>query len=162
MAPRRRLPEWARSRSRPRDRSTGYLKPRRCDLYLPGHTVHWIQAMHSLDDEPAFGRLVDIEGGVLTLDMGHSYRAYRSHEPERLAEIVDLGRGVYLFERFALLRPYRYGGYSFSIARADKAWRECTTNFPDPTDPEAIARALNEDGGFTVRGRDVLGWTSRS
>ena len=58
------VPKWARRRKQPRDPRTGFLRPCRCELYLAGHTVHYIQAIHSAGKPHRFGRLVALPVSV--------------------------------------------------------------------------------------------------
>lgn len=63
---------------------------RRCTSYAPGHTVHWIQALHSANKPEVArltrrGTLTAVDGDLLTIDVtdggGGEQERYRNHEP---------------------------------------------------------------------------------
>jgi hypothetical protein len=146
----------------------GLRTPRRCALYLPGHTVHFIQARLGWEEpesrEPA--RLVAIEGNLLVVRVGSKERRYRNHEPERLGEAAErFGPEVMVQESLhLLLLPSDTGDLCFCIARAHEPWRECVAERPSgPLDAESAVDLLERFGGFYARsagpeataGRDV-------
>jgi hypothetical protein len=151
--PRRRLPPWAKTRSRPRDPVTGFLKPRRCQMYLPGHSVHWIQARKSEPGPFEVGILTEVNGDVITLEFGTEYRRYRNHEVERLVEIVGIDNGVHVSERYRILRSRT--GYLFSIATVGDRSVSCDATPLATVTPEALAERLETHGGFSIPGRQL-------
>ena len=69
--------------------------------------VHWIQTKHAREDidqaEP--GRIVRLDGDVLTVRISGELRRYLVDEPDRLIhEIERHGRRVLVQERWSLLR----------------------------------------------------------
>jgi hypothetical protein len=84
------VPESARGRKQPRNLKTGRWWPRKCELYVSGHTVHHIQALRSHDAEKRVGGLAAVEGTVITADFNGDIEHYRNHEPERLLEIIGI------------------------------------------------------------------------
>jgi hypothetical protein len=63
-----------------------------CGLYVPGHDVHWIQALHAGADtenpgQP--GRLIDVNiDGTLVVDVAGSQRRLWNHDPSRLGRLA--------------------------------------------------------------------------
>jgi len=144
-----------------RDPKSGFLKPRNCQLYRAGHTVHWIQAIHSSGTPHRIGRLIDVAEIVITIDFGDEIKRYRSHEPERLLEIVESrGFEVRVCEEFVILRVDQAdgsGSYCFSVVDADKPLIRCDNKPLRSTTPEALVERLETHGGFAVEGRALLG-----
>ncbi len=94
--------------------------PRRCASFRPGHTVHWIQALHTANkpEERARtrpGRIQLLEGEVIEVrfDDG-TVRRYRNHDTGRLAAKVSRSTLVRVNEGYSILRA---GSFGFSIAR---------------------------------------------
>ena len=148
------VPEWARGRKPPRDPETGQLWPRRCELYISGHTVHHIQALRSHDAEKRVGRLAAVEGNVITVDFNGEIEHYRNHEPERLLEIIGIGGTVIVCSSFSLLKSE--SGSCFSIAQDDGPWRPCDYQPLNSAKPDALAERLETHGGFLVPGDLIL------
>jgi len=148
------LPSWARRRRQPRDPKTGFLKPRHCELYRPGHSVHWIQGLHSTGRPDRRGWLDGIEDNIITIDFGDEVRRYRNHEVERLIEIVRIQGPVRVCASYSILRGG--GGYCFSIVDVDEPWIACDHRPLRSVTPEALAERMKSHGGFTVPGRVVL------
>jgi hypothetical protein len=146
--------ERAGGRKRPRDPETGRRRPRKCDLYIAGHTVHWIQAIRSHDVANRRGHLVAVEGNAITADFDGEYERYRNHDPQRLLEIIGIGGTVIVCSRYSLLKSG--GGYCFSIVDAEDPWRPCDCKPLTSATPEALAERLETHGGFVVPGHLVL------
>lgn len=146
------VPEWAGTRRPPRDPKTGFLWPRRCQLYVPGHTPHVIQVKLSWRESPRIGRLLSVDGNVIDVDLGKHVEQFRNHEPERLLEIVGIGRTVRVFS--SILR----GGsnYCWSIAQAEAPWTPCNNEPLTATTPEVLAERMKTHGGFLVPGAEVM------
>ena len=134
--------------------------PRRCTLYVPGHTVHFIQAIHSAKEprRPRSGRITVVGSGVLTVEFDDEVRRYRNHETARIGDLVrERGPEVNLDEGWSILRlPHRGGAYCFSIVSADEPRRRCLTDEQTRFDVEGIRQRLISHGGFLVPGRAVL------
>jgi len=148
------LPRWARRRKHPRDPVTRILKPRHCEFYWPGHTVHWIQANRSFSEPHRLGHIVVIEENVIGVDFDTEVKRFRNHEVERLIEVVGRYGSVRVCEKYSILRSL--GNYCFSIAFADKPWEECNSKPPYSASPDALEERLRTHGGFSVSGRKAL------
>ena len=55
------LHDSSNMRERKRDPKTGVLYPNHCELYLAGHSVHWIQAKRSYGQPHRSGKLVEVD-----------------------------------------------------------------------------------------------------
>ena len=72
--------------------------------------VHWIQAKHAREhlDEAERGRLVRLDGDLLTVRVSGQLRHYLVHDPDRLVRLIERhGRRVLVQERWSLLRLNR-------------------------------------------------------
>ncbi len=130
--------------------------PGRCRSYAPGHSVHWIQALHSAN-KPAVARrtrqgvLTAVDGDVLSVCFGHveEPEALRNHDPARLRAIAGpLPRAVSVNDEYCLLRV---GPYCFSVHPAEDApLGRC--RYDDLVDggPAALANRTHTHGGFSV------------
>jgi hypothetical protein len=127
-----------------------------CQRFSPGHSPHWIPASRSEAMPHEMGRLVSVEGEVLTVDFGRSVTPYRNHETERLCEIVAIGDEVHVCDRFAILRSG--GGDCFSIADIDQPWVSCDHEPFFPTSFVELARRLQTHGGYEVEGSEIRKW----
>lgn len=125
-----------------------------CELYRAGHTVHHIQANRSAGEPHRHGTLTEVLGNIITVDFGDEIRRYRNHDPDRLVDIVGIGRSVEVCERYVILRGI--GGYCFSILDADTPWVPCVHEPLTSFTVEALAERLQTHGGFLVPGPVVL------
>jgi hypothetical protein len=156
------VPDRARQRKQSRDRKTGLVRPRKCQLYLAGHTVHYIQAIHSAGEVHREGSLVASNGNVITVDFGDELKRYRNHDVEPLVEIVGIGGSVRICESYVILRFPRGGGNAcFSIANVDEPWIPCDHTPLKSISPEALADRLNSHGGFSVPGSQLIRATNQ-
>jgi hypothetical protein len=78
-----------------------------CGSYLPGHTIHWIQARKAAEDRTGRERGEVIETGkswlVVRLDDG-THRRYGNHDILRLEQLLEEhGTRVEVQERWAVL-----------------------------------------------------------
>lgn len=147
-------------RKRGRDPKTGQLKPRRCGLYVPGHVVHYIQAIHSAGEPHLGGHLIAVEDNIIIInvDYGNKVRRLRYHDVEGLVERVGIGGRVGFCKEYSILRHPGRGqsGACFSVADAEAPWIPCDNTPLTSTTPEALAERLRTHGGFTVPGRSVI------
>jgi len=94
-----------------------------CDLYAPGHQMHYKHQGSAVRSPAVSVRDVVRDGTlvILSLDDGRELR-WRHHDPHRLGRILELLRGkcVVYPEWHAL----RIGPYWFNCAREDD-WQEC-------------------------------------
>ena len=148
---------WAGPAERTRDPESGHLRLRHCQLYIPGHSVHWIQAKKSYGEPHREGRLTAVDGDIVTVDFGDEVKKYRQCDPDRLLDIVGIGGGVGVCERYSILRtPSRDGHYVFCIADVDEPWVPCDYSPLTSASPEALVERLETHGGFMVPGLQVL------
>lgn len=69
--------------------------------------VHWIQAKHGAEhlDEAEPGRIVRLDGDLLTVRVSGELRRYLVDDPDRLAQAIrQHGRRVLVQEPWSLLR----------------------------------------------------------
>lgn len=130
-----------------------------CGIFLPGHTVHWIQGKKSGE----FGQpvipvslvihddgLVDIEGSDLKLTLWN-------HSPGLLRRSLDAGRGhAWWKPSFHVLAGPSSG--IFNMARLDERTpcRQRVRPRPGELVKDFLFRAIREDGGFSIRGSDLV------
>jgi hypothetical protein len=146
------VPDWALNLRQPRDPRSGFLWPRHCERYVPGHTPHVIQVKLSWRESPRLGELLSVDANVIDVDLGNRVEQFRNHEPERLLEIVSIGKPVRVFSSILM------GGtdYCWSIARAEVPWAPCENEPLRPRTQEALAERMVTHGGFLVPGDEVL------
>jgi hypothetical protein len=102
-----------------------------CTLYIPGHLVHWIQAIHSASEprRPQRGRVAGVDEGLVTVSFGDEQRRYRNHDTDRLREILAAySADVIVDEGWSILKlPHGDGrAYCLSIAKESTLWRPCS------------------------------------
>ena len=51
-----------------------------CDLYLPGHVVHWVQAQKASEHRFRWGRLEAVDQAVVAIRFLDRIRCYRTHD----------------------------------------------------------------------------------
>lgn len=130
--------------------------PRRCRSYAPGHSVHWIQALHSAN-RPAVARrtrrgvLTAVDGDVLSVCFGQleEPERLRNHDPERLRALAGpLPRAVSVNDEYCLLRV---GQYAFSVQPAEEGpLGRCRYDDLRDGGPAALATRARTHGGFSV------------
>ena len=127
----------------------------RCALYLPGHTVHFIQARHGWEERRPVvpGRLVAVDATLVIVRLGGRERRFRNHEPQRLrAAAEEAGGAVGVQEGLSLLSVRQEDRWPmFSIADAGVPWRACLREEEDPgpvTSDEMARRILDRGGGY--------------
>ncbi len=103
----------------------------RCDLYVDGHQMHYKHQGAAVRSRSRPVREETLEGSeaVLLLADGDTLR-WRHHDPDRLAEILELfsGRCVAYPDFHAL----RVGPYWFNCAADDGPWQDCRTSASIP------------------------------
>ena len=122
-----------------------------CQLYLPGHKVHYLQAR--LSHDRGKGRFLparvisssDADIGVVV--MGRE-RHLRNHHMARLRR--HLGAEILFHERLGLLK-IPSGGYLFCVTDADLPWTPCRSLPAQANDSgEVLAERLRSAGGFVI------------
>ena len=132
-------------------------QPHRCQLYIAGHSVHWIQAKLSLEEAHRQGRLIAVDGDLLTVDFGDEVKQYRNCTANRLLEIVGVGGDVSICEGYSVLRtPSSDGHYLFCIADVHETWVPCDYSPLTSSSPEGLAQRVETHGGFMVSGEQVM------
>lgn len=131
-------------------------RPRRCTSYAAGHTVHWIQALHSANKPEVArrtrtGTLTAVEGDLLTIRFAADAEPerFRNHEPQRLLAIArQLPAAVSLNDQYCILRV---GTYCFSVKQATSGpWGRCPVDDLPDSSPETLAERTRTHGGFSV------------
>jgi hypothetical protein len=84
-------------------------KPNRtfCRSHAPGHAVHWIQGIHSLDTprSPRLGNVTGIKRGVITVDFDGHVGRYRNHHARLLRKYLKTyGPAVIVDDGWSVLR----------------------------------------------------------
>lgn len=130
--------------------------PKRCTSYAPGHTVHWIQALHTANKPEVArrtrqGTLIAVDGDELTIRFAGDaeLERFRNHDPKRLlAAARRLPVTVSLNDRYCILRV---GPYCFSVLKAARGpLGRCPVDDLVDDGPEALAERTLTHGGFSV------------
>jgi hypothetical protein len=134
-----------------------------CDLYVPGHQVHYIQAKRAAlgDDPVSWGRLDSIDReGVITVEFLDRVERYWNHRPEEIQRVAQRGDKVRIARRWGLLSVHRRFEklITVCIADADAPLRPCSVA-DGPTALDDLSERLLDRGGFIVPGRDVVQWS---
>ena len=121
-----------------------------CGLYIPGHTVHYIQARLSWEDQDqdVAGVIESIDGQLIRVRVGGEVREYRNHDLARLTELSAETRDVKIGPHGVLKCQNHY----VCIAPADEPWIACRSAASLTTDSDSLAARLLSDGGFMVPG----------
>ena len=133
---------------------------RRCDLYRPGHLVHWIQARKAYEGPANWGKLAEVDGDWITVSYLDRVARYRSHDLTTVADIAEPGAKVRVSERFHLLNIQLLNHLSkgFCVALETDAWTPCSFEPLIEVTPEALAERLETRGGFSVSGELIARW----
>lgn len=122
--------------------------PRACGLYLPGHSVHWIQARKGREDQvdpPVPCRLVGWEGdGTVRIEVAGRELRLWNHHPDRLARVVNASKGAVSYQpRWHLLSVATSpGGRAlFSVATPSDVRVACPATPPSNGPAEVLASA---------------------
>jgi hypothetical protein len=135
-------------------------KPAKCDLYIPGHCTHPMQARKASETRSTTGTLIGVNNGVIAVEYLDKENHFRNHDCEELTEIAQPGTKVRVYEGFRLLGVdlERGSWRSFSVAFADDPWTACSYEPLTSVTPESLAERLASRGGFTVSGRLLEGF----
>jgi hypothetical protein len=132
-----------------------------CDLYVPGHLVHIIQAKKAWesDDPVRWGRFEGVDHGCLVvrfLDGGLG--RYRIHRPSEVARVAACGDKVRVSERWRLASISRRFEQLLAVCVAlpDDPSRPCSVAPDEPASLDDLADRLAERGGFLVPGRQAV------
>ena len=95
-----------------------------CTIYAPGHTIHYIQALHSANHKAVSaqtwrGKVLAVDGEVVTVRKSDGdLTRFRMHNPAGLVAILEnLGVDVTVNDQYAILRAgiTRTGSYCISV-----------------------------------------------
>lgn len=136
----------------------GTVRRQECDLYLPGHHWHWIQARKASETTPRIGKVVDVGDGVITVKYLDRTSRYRNHDARTLAKIAKPGMKVRVFERYGLLgvENDHFSGHRFCVVDAAEPLVPCSYEPLVSVTPEALAERLRTRGGFSVPGDALI------
>lgn len=130
--------------------------PKSCTSYAPGHTVHWIQALHTANKPEVArrtrrGTLVAVAGDELTIRFAadEEPERFRNHDPEQLLAVARrLPATVLLNDQYCILRV---DVYCFSVRSAARGpLGRCPVDDLVDDSPEALAERTLTHGGFSV------------
>jgi len=99
-------------------------EPGGCDLYSPGHQMHYTHQGNAVRSPSHPVANVVVDGDRVTLVMRDGTEAvWRHHDPDRLNRVLELvpSKRVAYPEHHAL----RVGPYWFNCATATDPWRDC-------------------------------------
>jgi hypothetical protein len=125
-----------------------------CDLYIPGHMVHWIQARLAWEHPREWGVLDEVQERVITVRFSDRIARYRNHQVEALLDVAEHGSSVLVSARYGTLSvPSDHGSlWCFCIADADEPWRACSVAPEGPVSYEDLVDRLEDRGGFSIPG----------
>jgi hypothetical protein len=125
-----------------------------CDLYIPGHVVHYIQARLAWEHPREWAVLEGVQGQVITVRFPDRIARYRNHELEALLDIAEPGSSVLVSQQYGTLSvPTGRGTLGcFCIADADEPWRACSVAPRDPVSYQDLIDRLEDRGGFSIPG----------
>jgi hypothetical protein len=123
-----------------------------CDLYVPGHMVHWIQARLSWEHPREWGVLEGVQEQVITVRFSDRVARYRNHQVEALLDVAEQGSPVLVSTRYGTLGvPTDPGSLRvFCVADADEPWRACSVAPVGPVSCEDLVDRLENRGGFSI------------
>jgi hypothetical protein len=129
-----------------------------CDLYVPGHLVHFIQAKKAWesDDPVRWGRFEGVDDGCLVVRFLDGYAGrYRIHRPSEVVRVAARGEKLRVSERwrFASISRRFEQLLGVCIALPDDPSRPCSVAPDEPDSLDDLADRLAERGGFLVPGR---------
>lgn len=127
-----------------------------CQYFWVGHCPHWIQNNRSAEEPHRTGTLTDVTGFAISVDFGDETKYYNNHEPQEVIEAVGIGGTVRVCEDFSIVRSL--DGRCYSIADAERPWRECDFTPLMATSFDDLAERLRTHGGYSIPGERVLEW----
>jgi hypothetical protein len=95
-----------------------------CELYDPGHQIHYKHQGDAVRSPSRSVRDVQFDGTlvVLTLD-DHSQLRWHHHDPARVGRLLELLRGKCVV--YPDFHAMRIGPYWFNCASQPDAWQDC-------------------------------------
>jgi hypothetical protein len=124
-----------------------------CDLYIPGHLVHLIQARRASEHPRTRGVLEEVSGQVIRVRFRDRVARYRSHDADTVLEDSNVGAKVNVCERYGLLWvPLGSRNvHCFCVADAEEPWRPCSVA-PPVSSFDDLAERMVDRGGFSIPG----------
>jgi hypothetical protein len=131
-----------------------------CTSYRAGHSVHWIQALHSANKAEVAaqtwsGQILTVDGELLTVRKpDNSLIRFRNHDPARLIVILEhMGVDITVNDQFKILRAgiTPAGSFGFSVKPdSGEPLEPCPTGdlHVDAAD-ELLAAGISTHSGFT-------------
>ena len=132
-----------------------------CDLYLPGHLVHPIQAKKAWtsEDPVRWGRFAGIEDELVVVRFLDAVERFRNHRPQEIAAVAAVGDKVRVSDRYRVLSLHRRFEHVLTVcvAPADASWTPCGVADPaEPSSLDDLSHRLETRGGFLVPRPSVL------
>ncbi len=123
-----------------------------CDLYLPGHLVHWIQAKKAFEHRFGWGRLERIGEAVVTVRYLDRIGRYRTHDTAELGFHASPGDKISVCEPYGVLRYDTDDGRTLLVGVADDAapWVPCRYEPLEEITPDTLAERIRTHGGLSV------------
>ncbi len=130
-----------------------------CDLYLPGHLVHFIQAKKAWEsgDPVRWGRFERVDEGCLVVCFLDGRGRYRVHRPAEVGRVAEAGDKVRVSERWRVASISRRFEQLLAvcIALPDDPWRPCRLAPQEPASCDGPAERIDHRGGFVAPGSVV-------
>jgi hypothetical protein len=125
-----------------------------CDLYLPGHLVHWTQAKKAAEHKFSWGRLEAVDAAVVTVRYLDRIGRYRTHDTAELAFYSAEGDKISVCEPYGVLRYDLDDRRTLlvGVADADAPWVSCRYEPLEEITPDTLAERIRTRGGFSVPG----------
>ena len=140
-----------------------------CDLYLPGHNDHYIQALRAMGNAAEEERtrailVVAADGVIVASHADGGLVRYRTHSTRRIRRIAKPGDEVIVCESYRILGVPEPGGTisTFSIALDQDELQPCSAVSATAATPEDLVEQLATRGGFVVPGQNLLAAIDRS
>jgi len=129
-----------------------------CDLYLPGHRVHWIQAKHAFGAPAIWGHIAGVGDNEITVDLIDRVGRYRTHDTTWFKDADWIGAKARVCESVGhlVVEAGPESSMGFSIALDDSEWVPCCVDRLESDIPETLHDRLVARGGFVVAGADVV------
>lgn len=97
---------------------------RTCDLYAPGHLIHYRHQGDAVHSAPQRVRDALVDGTVVTILLESDAELHwRHHDPERLTRVLEMFRTTCrVFPQYHALQA---GPYWFNCATESDRWQDC-------------------------------------
>jgi hypothetical protein len=118
--------DMSSQRERPRTRAADLQRPRdgSCELYAPGHQMHYQHQGHAVRSPSVKVANAILDGVLLTLVLEEGGELqWRHHDPARLRRILDLVPSSRV--AYPHFHALRVGPYWFNCATEADGWQPC-------------------------------------